>query len=61
MATNRNESLAARSAGTPARYNRGLARKLWRQTFGSPAAFATTRQPGRANSFRSFTGRTVAA
>lgn len=57
MATNRNNALAERSAATPPRYNRGLARQLWRATFGSSRAFATTRQPGRENSFRVFTGR----
>ena len=39
------------------KYNRQFARRQWRQSFNNPIVFATTRQPGRANSFRMFTGR----
>ena len=38
-------------------YNRQFARKMWRKSFGDSFAFSHTRQPGRENSFRKFTGR----
>lgn len=39
-------------------YNRKFARSQWRKSFtGSPMAFLHSRQAGRDNSFRKFTGR----
>lgn len=58
MATNRNQVLAAKSAATPARYSRALARRLWRQSFGSTIAWRRARQHGRQYSFRSFVAGT---
>lgn len=59
MATNRNQTLAARSQNCPARYNRTFARSQWRKSFGDRDAFRHLRQPGREGSFRHYTGRTV--
>jgi hypothetical protein len=39
------------------KYSRQFARSQWRKSFLNNIVFATTRQPGRANSFRTFTGR----
>jgi len=39
-------------------YNSGFARSQWKKSFGgNKLAWRTTRQAGRSNSFRKFTGR----